>query len=210
MIRTSDTINELAASMSSAQGAMPGASKDSANPFFKSKYADLASVMQAIRAPFAQNNLSFIQGTGKTEHGEIVVTTRIMHSSGQWVECDTVLSPVKDDPQGIGSAISYGKRYGLQSLAGVPSVDDDGNAAVENVKPRKKRSKPATDLSKARTWLEQAASSSMAELEEQWKSLDAETRVALGSEYTKGLKRRATDAERRDDMGDEIPMGESQ
>lgn len=139
-MRTSEQINELAAALSKAQSAMVGAKKDSANPFFKSNYADLAAVMAAISKPFADNGLSFIQSPGFDE-ARIVVTTRIMHASGQWIEGDTVLPPTKNDAQGYGSAITYAKRYGLQAMAGVPSVDDDGNGASKNAtgKPAGKR-----------------------------------------------------------------------
>jgi len=128
-MKTSTEINEIASALSKAQAEMTGAKKAANNPFFKSKYSDLSEVMAAISTPFAEHDLSFVQGAEFTE-GNISVKTRIMHSSGQWIESDTVLPPTKNDAQGYGSAITYAKRYGLQALAGVPSVDDDGNAAV--------------------------------------------------------------------------------
>ena len=135
-MNTSEQINELAAALSKAQASMTGAQKDSNNPFFKSSYADLSSVMESISTPFADNGLSFVQSPGFDE-GLVSVTTRIMHSSGQWIEGTTVLPPTKNDAQGYGSAITYAKRYGLQAMAGVPSVDDDGNAAVKHAEDRK-------------------------------------------------------------------------
>jgi len=133
-MRTSESIKEIAAALSKAQGAMTGAKKGADNPFFKSKYADLAEVIKALSEPFAANGLSFIQSAGFVD-GKISVTTRIMHSSGEWLESDPCeLPPVKNDPQAYGSAISYAKRYSLQSFAGVPSIDDDGNEAVKQVK----------------------------------------------------------------------------
>ena len=128
-MKTSEQINEIAAALSKAQAEMTGAKKAANNPFFKSKYSDLSEVMAAISTPIAEHDLSFVQGAEFTE-GNISVKTRIMHSSGQWIESNTVLPPTKNDAQGYGSAITYAKRYGLQALAGVPSVDDDGNAAV--------------------------------------------------------------------------------
>ena len=138
-MNTSEKIEEIAAALSKAQGAMTGAKKDSKNPFFKSTYSDLASVMSAISGPFLDNGLSFIQSPEFSEN-KIVVITRIMHSSGQWIEGSCALPPTKNDAQGYGSAITYAKRYGLQAMAGVPSVDDDGNEAVKHAdkKPRKK------------------------------------------------------------------------
>lgn len=135
-MKTSESIKEIATALSKAQGAMTGAKKDTANPFFKSNYADLSAVMEAISKPFADNGLSFVQSPGFDE-GLVAVTTRIMHSSGEWIEGSTVLPPTKNDAQGYGSAITYAKRYGLQAMAGVPSVDDDGNAAVQHAEDRK-------------------------------------------------------------------------
>lgn len=130
-MKTSDQINELCSALSKAQGEMTGAKKASANPFFKSQYADLASVMEAIAKPFSSHGLSYVQ-SASTVDGWISVTTRILHESGQWIESDPlILPPVKADPQAFGSAVSYAKRYSLQAFAGVPSVDDDGNAAVQ-------------------------------------------------------------------------------
>lgn len=134
-MRASETTVELSKAFSKAQSEMGGAKKDAANPFFKSKYADLSAVMQAIAKPFADNGLSFMQSPGMYDD-KICVTTRIMHESGEWIEGDTILPPTKADAQGFGSAITYGKRYGLQGMCGVPSVDDDGNAAVVQQAPQ--------------------------------------------------------------------------
>ena len=135
-MNTSEQINDIATALSKAQSQMSGAKKDSSNPFFKSNYADLSAVMEAISKPFADNGLSFVQSPGYDEQ-MISVTTRIMHISGQWIEGVTILPPTKNDAQGYGSAITYAKRYGLQAMAGVPSVDDDGNAAVQHGEDRK-------------------------------------------------------------------------
>jgi hypothetical protein len=127
-MNTSEQINELAAALCKAQGQMVGAHKAADNPFFKTRYSDLASVMAAIRNPFADNGLSFVQVPAFTE-GHVAITTRIMHTSGQWIEGMLEVPVAKRDAQSVGSAISYGKRYALQSMAGVPSIDDDGDAA---------------------------------------------------------------------------------
>lgn len=125
----SDSINELAAALSKAQSQIQGAVKDSKNPFFKSQYADLSSVWEAIRKPLADNGLAIAQPVRGTENG-VEVETFLMHSSGQWV-ADSLLIPVqKMDAQGVGSAITYGRRYGLSAMVGVCQVDDDGNAAT--------------------------------------------------------------------------------
>lgn len=126
----SDQIDELAAALAKAQGQMTGAKKDSTNPFFKSKYADLAAVVEAIRIPFASNGLAYTQAPAAVDGEWISMETMLMHSSGQWIS-STLLVPVsKHDAQGYGSALTYSRRYGLQAIAGVPAEDDDGNDAV--------------------------------------------------------------------------------
>ena len=124
----SDDIKDLAGALCKAQSEMGGASKDANNPFFKSKYADLSSVIRAVKQPFADNGLSYSQ-LPISKDGLVGVTTILMHNSGQWLSSDLLLKPVKGDPQAAGSCLTYCRRYSLQSLAGIPSEDDDGNAA---------------------------------------------------------------------------------
>lgn len=138
----SPQINELAAALSKAQGTIGGAHKDAKNPFYKSKYANLASVVDAIREPFAANGLSFSQGT-ISAGASYTLRTVILHSSGQWLASSLTAAPVKPDPQSVGSLISYLKRYGLQAMCGVASIDDvdddDAEAAcgrAKEVEPR--------------------------------------------------------------------------
>lgn len=128
-MRQSEQINDLAAALSVAQGQIENVTKDTANTFFKSKYATLASVLEAIREPFSKAGLSVIQMPCMTPEGSVFLVTRLMHKSGQYTEGDYPIKPVKDDPQGIGSAITYARRYALMAVAGVAPEDDDGNAA---------------------------------------------------------------------------------
>ena len=136
-VEKSESIGALAAALAKAQAQMTVAVKGSANPFFKSKYADLASIMEAVRKPLTDNEIAVVQTTDIDERG-VVVETVLMHSSGEWISGRLLMVPVKTDPQGIGSAITYGRRYGLQSMVSLPSDDDDGNAASGQVaeKPR--------------------------------------------------------------------------
>lgn len=123
-------IKQLAAALVKAQAAMSGAKKDANNPFFKSKYADLPSVMAAIRPALAENGLGFVQICHDAEQAAKVETI-IIHESGETLSCGTISVPVsKNDAQAYGSAITYAKRYSLQAAFGVPSVDDDGNSAA--------------------------------------------------------------------------------
>ena len=128
-MKSSESINELATALCKAQGQMGGAVKDSANPFFKSSYADLTSVIKAIKQPFSDNGLSYTQFPVNDDNG-VGVSTRLMHISGQWLEMDYTLPTVKKDPQAAGSAITYARRYALQSIAGIPTADDDAESAM--------------------------------------------------------------------------------
>lgn len=132
----SDTIAKLAEALSKAQGEIKNASMDSVNPFFVNsgkggKYADLAAVWDACREPLSKNGLSVVQ-VPEFRDGKVVVVTLMMHASGEWISGELELTPVKLDPQGIGSATTYGKRYALGGFAGVAPAgeDDDGNAAL--------------------------------------------------------------------------------
>lgn len=133
----SESIAGLAAALAKAQGQMKGAVKDSANPFFKSKYADLASVVEAIRVAFSSNGLSYIQTVEPSDQDEVRVETTILHSSGEWISCGVLSLPVsKSDAQGYGSALTYARRYSLSAATGVAPEDDDGNLA-SSAKPKK-------------------------------------------------------------------------
>ena len=127
----SDSIAALAAALSKAQSAMTGAKKDSVNPHFKSRYADLASIWDACREPLTKNGLSVIQMPGKDETGYYLETV-LAHSSGEFVSCKLHINPVKDDPQGLGSSITYARKYALAAIAGIApdDSDDDGEAAM--------------------------------------------------------------------------------
>lgn len=132
----SETIGALAAALAKAQGQIKGALKDSDNPFFKSKYADLASVVTAIRDAFSANGIAYTQVLHHTGNQDVAVETVLMHSSGEWLSCGVLVVPVtKADAQGYGSAITYARRYSLQAAAGVAADDDDGNAAAKAVPP---------------------------------------------------------------------------
>lgn len=142
----SDTLTKLAPALFKAQSVMAGAVKGANNPFFKSKYANLEEVIRVAKAAFGENGLSFVQFPVSKE-GYAGVETIIMHESGEFISNEFLLKCAKSDPQGMGSAITYARRYGLQAACGIPSEDDDGNEAC-------KPSKPAdvlTDVSEAET-----------------------------------------------------------
>ncbi len=130
----SEQINELATALAKAQGEIEGATKTAENPHFRSKYADLASIRDAIQEPFAKHGLSYIQPCRLVSLGEsawmVEVETLIFHTSGQFIGETLGILLQRADAQGEGSAITYGRRYGLAAMAGVAPEDDDGNAAV--------------------------------------------------------------------------------
>ena len=134
-MKTSESIAALAAALCKAQSQMGGAAKSADNPFFKSKYADLSSVVQAVKQPFADNGLSYVQFPISTQSA-IGVVTRLMHESGEWIEQDYYLPLQKLDPQAAGSAITYARRYSLQAVAGIPAEDDDGESSMLRGNPK--------------------------------------------------------------------------
>ena len=126
----SENINELAAALAKAQGAMSHAVKDSLNPGYKSRYADLASVWEACRKPLADNGLSVTQLPEPAETG-LRLNTILMHTSGQFISSQIQMPLMKADPQGYGSALTYARRYALAAIVGVYQDDDDANSATE-------------------------------------------------------------------------------
>lgn len=144
MIEQSDTITDLAAALSKAQGEVEGAKKDSANPHFKSKYADLESVWAACRDALTGNGLAVLQSPGLTVDGVMHMTTQLTHSSGQWIRGEMSLPLSKVDPQGAGSALTYMRRYALSAFVGVAPEDDDGNAAARPGQGAVSNNRPAT------------------------------------------------------------------
>lgn len=137
----SENIGELAAALAKAQAEVGTVTKDSANPFFKSNYASLAAVWEATRPILSKHQLSVVQMPSHDEAG-YYVETQLMHSSGQWIRSRTYMKPAKDDPQGIGSLISYARRYALQAVTMICPDDDDGEAAMGRTAPQKPAESP--------------------------------------------------------------------
>lgn len=136
----SESLDKLAPALVKAQAQVKNAKKDSDNPFFKSKYADLASVTEACKDAFADNGLAVVQMPGFAD-GKPTMRAVIVHESGQWLECGEAAAPFagKSDAQAVGSIYTYLRRYQLSALAWVATEDDDGNAASA---PTKKDSRP--------------------------------------------------------------------
>lgn len=147
-MKHSEQLDKIAPALAKAQGSLKPAVKDSDNPFFKSKYADLSSVWEACREPLKANGLSVIQGHGTEGGAHGHIWTMLLHESGQYLlgECPIVLG-AKVDPQALGSATTYTRRYALAAIMGVTQEDDDGNAAAQPapVKAIPKAQAPADD-----------------------------------------------------------------
>jgi hypothetical protein len=119
----------LAGALVKALAAIDGVTKDKVNPHFKSKYADLASALETVRPVFAQHDLAVTQETTPSEDG-VIVETVVLHASGEDRRFGKLYVPAnKKDAQGFGSALTYAKRYSLLTALGIPTEDDDGNAA---------------------------------------------------------------------------------
>jgi hypothetical protein len=127
----SESIAHLCAAMSKAFPEIEGAVKDKTNPHFRSKYADLGNVVDAVKPALLKHGLWFSQVSHDIE-GHAAVETVIYHSSGEFLSCGIVSVPVsKVDAQGYGSAMTYARRYSLSAAFGVAPEDDDGNAAAK-------------------------------------------------------------------------------
>lgn len=148
-IQMSPTIGLLAEALSKAQSNFQHAKKDANNPFFKSKYADLPAVIDAAKKPLSENGLSVIQPTSLDENGNVSLITLLAHSSGEWIAGCYPIDPVKKDPQGMGSALTYARRYSYSAITGIAAIDedDDGNAASQGKpQPKQEHKKDAGDL----------------------------------------------------------------
>ena len=158
----SEQINELVGALSKAQGEMNNAKKDSSNPFYNSKYADLGSVWEACREALSKNGLAIIQTTNNLEN-ELYLVTTLAHSSGQWMKS---YLPIKYNDSGVeinkygketkinplhkmGSSLTYLRRYALSAIVGVaPDDDDDGNSGGQTYVKEQKKPIPDVDLEK--------------------------------------------------------------
>lgn len=143
MNQTED-IKDLVAALSKAQGKMEPAKFNRINPHFKSRYADMASCMDACRDHLATNGLSILQYC-ETIEGELTLVTMLAHVSGQWIKSHFPLNPKDKTSQAIGSAMTYAKRYSLSSLLGIVSEEEDDDGEASQGRAPKAASKPAEE-----------------------------------------------------------------
>jgi hypothetical protein len=140
---TSTTIGALAAALAKAQAQLRNASKDAENPHYKSRYASLAAVLDAAREPLAAHGLAVTQ-LPSLAGSEVSIETILLHASGEWLSSTLLVPTSKRDAQGIGSAISYGRRYALAAMIGLAQADDDAEEATQPTKnpPRPPETRP--------------------------------------------------------------------
>jgi len=140
----SEKIDQLCASLVKAQSQLKGAVKASENPFFKTNYADLESCWEAAREPLTKNGLCVIQTTDADESGDYLITT-LAHLSGQWVRSKLRIVPARKDPQSIGAALTYSRRYALAAIIGLTQKDDDAESVMDRPKPSDDQKTTNTD-----------------------------------------------------------------
>jgi len=141
-MKTSESIKSICTALLEAQKNIGAAKKGAVNPFFHSKYADLGSVMEACKEELNKNGITVLQPiVGMT------VETVLIHTSGEWMTSETpIVCKVDNDPQALGSAITYSRRYALQSFVFIPAEDDDGNTASQRqAKPEMQTTRPDLD-----------------------------------------------------------------
>jgi len=137
-MNTSNSISELAKALTKVQAALDGVARQREG--YQYMYADLNGIWDSIRVPLTNNGLSIIQSTKLGEADAPIIVTRLLHTSGEWVEGELLVRPVKNEPRAIGSAITYARKYSLMGIVGCSPVDDDAEAAS---KPATKPNKPS-------------------------------------------------------------------
>lgn len=165
MIRSSDTINDLAAALVKAQAEMPGVPKATRGQVGNAVryYADLATVVEVVQPVLAKHQLAYVQLPTGAEHGHVAVTTRLIHESGQWLESTLTMPGGNGGPQQVGSAITYARRYSLMAMLGLAPEDDDAAAAQQSHRPAPtKPTKPAaapSEPAEGRPWMKRLMAS---------------------------------------------------
>jgi len=133
-MNTSEQIGQLATALAAAQAEMQNATLNKENPHFRSRYADLASIRDAVVPPLAKQGIAVVQMTD-IDDGAMLVRTRLIHKSGEWVEATYPITCDMGKPQAIGSCVTYARRYALAAICGIAAEeDDDGNEASKHGK----------------------------------------------------------------------------
>lgn len=183
-------MKQIAVAFLKAQSEMSAPKKDNSNPFFKSKYADLNSVLEAVMKPLQDNKIAVLQPTVTVE-GKNYVKTILLHESGETLESFTeILYAKANDAQGQGSGITYARRYGLQSLCGVGAEDDDGNKASKPNNSNAQENKEEQDR-QLQIKLDLDSAGTVEELGKKYRSLK-EADQTIFKAYVSGLTKKLT------------------
>ena len=129
----SNQLDKLGSALAKAQGEMKGAKKESINPFFKSGYADLHTVIESSFPFLSKHGLCVLQGNDSDEKS-FYVTTMLLHESGQWIKSKLKMPVEKPNAQGVGATITYARRFALSAMVGIAQYDDDGESITNHKK----------------------------------------------------------------------------
>lgn len=188
----SESIKELSTALAQAQMEVENASKNAVNPHFRNSYADLAEVLNTVRPVFTKHQLAITQWPMYAE-GVASVETVLTHASGEFISNVASCRVTKDDAQGVGSAITYLRRYSLAAVAGIAQEDDDGNVASQ--KSQKRASNE--DLTPLVTTLREAAMGGSESLQNAFKALpNTEGKKAVWAQHGNSLKAAAKEADK--------------
>ena len=154
-VYASTTLGELAKALSAMQADLEPARKEAVNPHFRSRYADLAACLEAVRAPMAKHGLALSQHAGLD--GDVVtLTTLLLHTSGEFLQSTAGVRVAKHDPPSVGSALTYLRRYALSAVVGLSTEqDDDGAAAMAPAAPVQAHRAPSPEVQRAAQKVEQ-------------------------------------------------------
>lgn len=202
-MKMSESISTIAPALVKAQALIEDAVKDSNNPAFRSKYADLSAVLAVIRKPMANNDLCVLQSPARADGG-VEVETMILHKSGEWISQSCFIPINKWDAHGTGSGITYGRRYGLMSIFCIGTEDDDGNTAVQSSSAPKQAASPAQPIVSVQKQLEirtkakEAAQKGIDAFREYYKGLTPEARQVMQGEFLNEVRSIASDADKKE------------
>lgn len=192
--------------LAAAQSEMDTVRKGSVNPAFKSRYADLADVMSAALPAFNRNGLAMFHQMVRDASGELVMRAVAAHGeSDTQIHCDVPLIVSKNDMQGMKSAVTYAKRIGAESLAGIAPDDDDGNAAVTAAPKAEAKPTGPTDKALADARAQLDAATSLQDLQQRWMNLPTAIKADIGVTAAKDARKDALQAPASDLGGDDVP-----
>ena len=174
-MRSSDTLTKISPALVKALSEIGGASKSATNPHFKKKYASLEVVIEASKDVLASHGLALMQFPGSFSNGTMTLDTVFLHESGEWLSGDEAfgIATAKSDPQAVGSALTYARRYAQMAALNMPAIDDDGEAATRPAKaqqpePPAEPAKPLTLAERANRFEDVLRNTKPADLAKAW------------------------------------------